>query len=572
MNFKLYFVCTLLIAVIFIAMYFKYVVTLSPDAVYMDTLRFLTYFEDSELNKSSLYTTWNQGDHHFLLPQFVVYLSAKFFNLNIIGSILSSGIVILLTSMFLVNEQYWTINSYGHKYKYIILTILSFVTFIALFSLANWELYCLDVGVALFVKNLIFVIYWIYLNKALASDEDLFLKSILLLSTPIIILLIAGGWSYAFIMATIICIVATYSDLFGKKRFVTLLVITLIISQLLYIEIGHYMYSGRGDFSVSNKISSYWNIIVGLFTGLSSIFIGTETMSALKMPILMKIIIPIPAITATSLVLMKSRNLPFVPLALISYSILHLLAVAYARGRFDSDLTMAPRYYMDLSLFIIGSIWVYCIYFVSIGYNKISLVIKFFILTALMMFLTGQWVTFKNEWQKAPYRAAAFNQLKRITLTGVNSEEDSAMLQSSFFTAKKGVDIQRNFELGPFRNIKCTEPFHLSGWFDEENIGWIGKESTSIIKNCGPFLHMEIFIPEKFTPKTIYIEINNTYKFSKNVIPNQNISVDLPIMTEEKFLNITVNVDKITIPAEIYSNSTDRRELGVIISLINTRK
>ena len=83
--------------------------------------------------------------------------------------------------------------------------------------------------------------------------------------------------------------------------------------------------------------------------------------------------------------------------------------------------------------------------------------VKFFLKSAILFFslsfFVGWSITTYDEWNKAPYRHAAFLEMRKITLQ--NSPitiEQAALLQRSIKDAQEGVLIQRKYKLGPYSN------------------------------------------------------------------------------------------------------------------------
>jgi hypothetical protein len=553
-NHNTLYITLLALTTLSLVIFYEYMRILHPQVAFMDTLRFLTYFENSERGTASLLSTWYQGEHRGFSPQLVVYLNAKIFKFDVFGATLSSGAALAVTGMLLGLEQYRTMSEQGQRRVSLITFIsLAALTFLTLFSLANWELYSVDVGVALFGRNLIFILYWIGLDRALETfNRPLALRWALLISSPVIVLVFALGWSYAFVLATIIsACVARPADA-EAKSFRRTLLITLVASQLVYVAGGYFLSTEGGNYAPSGKIASLGNAATGFFFMLSSVFIGTETITSLGVPVWMQFAVALALIGAVlwlgvSVVFSKYR-IPLVPLALMIYAGSHMAAISYARGRFDPQLAMAPRYYMDLSLLFIAFFWTATLFIRggNISHWKKNITVAGLIIL-VVLFLVGQGITLKDEWAKAPYRHDAFNRMRNVTLTGVTSAEEATLLQSNILVAKRGVDVQRAYGLGPFRDIGCATPIHISGWFDQDDNGWIGKEANMRIKNCGGDLRLNVFVPKSFSTKTVWVSIEGGPFFQTKLMPGQATSIDVPVQGKNaQYLNITVTVDATT--------------------------
>jgi hypothetical protein len=69
----------------------------------------------------------------------------------------------------------------------------------------------------------------------------------------------------------------------------------------------------------------------------------------------------------------------------------------------------------------------------------------------VIAFLAGQVISSRIEWKTAPYRHEAFIQMETILRDGVQTTGDASLLQQPFDVAKRAVEIQRKYHLGPFR-------------------------------------------------------------------------------------------------------------------------
>jgi hypothetical protein len=574
---KCHLVLLLIFTTLSLLIFYKYMYVLHPEVAFMDTLRFLTYFENSERGTASLFSTWSQGEHRGYLPQIFVYLNAKFFKFDVFGATLSSGIVLALTGMLLGLEQYRTLFTKDQQiFSWLPFISIVVFTYFALFSLANWELYSLDVGAVLFGKNLVFILYWIGLDWVLSdSRQQLVLRWVLLLSGPFIVLVLAFGWSYAFVITTTITALVANPANGEVRRFRNYLLIVLFISQIIYVVAGYYL--GAGSYAVSGKIASVGNVFISFLFAFSSGFMGAETITSLGIPLWGQLAPPIVLMStlawlSLSIVISKFK-VPLVAVALVIYALFHIVAVSYARGRFDPRLAMAPRYYMDISLFFIGFFWI-AILFVKEG-NLKKTTKKIVTMVSIMLalfFLVGQGVTSQNEWVKAPYRHYAFNRMRDITLSGVTSVEEARILQTpNIQVAQRGVNVQRAFGLGPFRYIDCTTPVFISGSFDKEKIGWIGKEAKIVIKNCGGDLKLKVFVPDSFLAKMIWVSINGGQLFQTQLVSGQETGFDVPVQEKNaQYINVTVIVDATTRPSDLQIGSRDMRSLGILISSITS--
>lgn len=552
-----------------------------PVAVYMDTLRFLGYFDDVQMGRGSLWSTWNQGEHHGLLPQAFVYVNARLFNLNVYGATVFSGVVIGFTGLFVCFEFVRTYKEEqlcDGRSQLLSLIIFAFVTFAALFSLSNWELYLVDVGAALFAKNLVFIVYWIALDRALRSVVgNLAFRIIVIAAVPLIVLLVAFGWSYAFVFSSIVCIFWIKPSTPHKSILRAVLLASLVASICLYVAGGYLMPAGRMTAPSPGFIAVVRNITEGFLLAISSIFVGQESMSVFKIGLAAQMVAACLAIALTVLVLFQSfvrrRAGSIVPIALIFYALLDACAVAVARGRFDPTLAMAPRYFEDLSLLVVGLTWLILLLFrqpfaspVRTGTDT-----QMFRMLALVLgcgFVIGQGLTAKDELRKAPYRHQYFLGVRAITLQGARTPEDAKLLQQPLESAIRGTQIQAKYGLGPFRGVPCSTGSGLSGdgWHDDE-IGriWMQGKAMALVKNCGTGVHVRAVIPNNFPGRTVTISVDGLGSKTFNVEPGRLEDFSLPGKPKTQFVRVNIAVDKTTRPSRDLLGNSDSRDLGLMV-------
>jgi len=560
--------------IIFLSSYLIYMFKLHPEVAYMDSLRFLAYFKNSIEGTSSLITTWNQGEHHGLLPQILVFLNAKYFGYKVFLSTLLSGIVLSATAIVIAVEQFRTI---GNDSKLTLLGLL-FFTYLALFSFANWELYALDVGVTLFIKNFLFILYWIFIDRAMrSSNPSWYLQLGLMISGPIIILLVAFGWSYAFFITAIFCFFWNRTPSYESKKLRKKTLVILLISIFSYIFLGNIFGLSGGSFRPTGIDPSLYNFITAVPFAISSIFIGSESLGRLGLPLSILVCMTILLVAVSSYLiaraLFKKAPLPTVPFALMIYASFHAIAVSWARGRYVPEFAAAPRYYTDLSLLIIGVLWAAI---VQLNYQKESekksSPLLYVTCLIAVIFLIGQLYTNYDEWLKAPYRNAVFMKMKEVTLKGVDTQEEAALLQQPLTSARLAARIQREFNIGPFSELKltCSAPELLSGSLvGSGNIDWIGKETYFIIKKCSDELELQVYLPESWTSRKLTLSIDGVSYPDININPGLNV-VHLNVPQKSNYLNLHLSVSKLTLPIDVNMGSTDSRELGVVIKSIST--
>lgn len=447
------FISLICLALISLAGFWCYMQRAYPNTAFMDSLRFLVYFDYNESGNIPLWLTWNQGAHHGLFPQLFVYLNAKLFGYRIFAACLSSGPVIAANAVILGVQQLKSLRTSSLPIRWT--TIL--ITFLVLFSLANWEIYTLDVGPTIFAKNLAFFVYWVCLDKFLFANElkytDRFLSWI---AGPIIIIFIAFGWAYAFTIATLLTLWIQHISRKIKPDRIKIILTSLLSSILIYIAGGFIFPEILVPFGPKGE-SSLMNMAIGYFMAAFSGLLGSETISAIGIPIWIQIVSASLIIGCGLFILVNSIRtkvaIPFVPSVLFFYSTIQCAAVAFARGRFNIEWAAAPRYFVDCSLLGISTLWLLAIYSARMkGNHRAAYVVSRSALILLAFFLVkGQMLTARDEWKKAPFRKAGFARMQKITLAEKHlSETEAAFLQCPPEIAIVGIYVQKKYHLGPF--------------------------------------------------------------------------------------------------------------------------
>jgi hypothetical protein len=436
------------LALVSLFAFYLYMARLHPLVAFMDSLRFLTYYAASEEGRQSIFATWAQGDHHGYFPQVFVYLNAKLLGYRVYGFTLLSGVVIAATALLLCGRQYATLPA-ENKREHAIRAGLAVVTFAGMFSLSNWELYSLDIGVTAFAKNLIFVLYWLGIEHAIRNDSQR-LTICLILSGPLIVLTIAFGWCYPFVLATVPCMYLA----FGFGRIQNRVAASLLIALALYILGGRLFHSDLPEYR-AGETGTLLNAVIAFCYALGSAFVSADALLALRIPTSTYVYLASGMLLLSCAILVTKvrwRTRSLFPCILIVYGLLDALAISWARGQFGPELASASRYYLDLSMIPISLIWLALASEIRKDGNASQNVAGLSLAGVIVIaFLAGQVISSRIEWKTAPYRHEAFIQMKTILRDGVQTTGDATLLQQPFDVAKRAVEIQRKYHLGPFR-------------------------------------------------------------------------------------------------------------------------
>lgn len=575
-------VSTACIGLAFFAAFMWYLHVLGPSAVFMDSLRFLSYVDDSISGRHSLWYTWNQGDHRGMGPQAVVYLNARYFGLNVVGASALSGLVVLATGMMLCMTAAQTIqheSSSGSASASPIL-LLSIVIFLTVFSLANWELYAIDVGVALFLKNFLMLGFWIALDRMISTGRATTAQAAAFsIAAAIMIFLITLGWSYPFVMVSLLIMWAPRQQT-QTTRFRSVISVALLADLILYATVGLMLPKPELILPPTPAPMLFMkNVIEGFFMGPATLFAGEETLTSFGFTLVEESLLGFLCILLSIAVLyLNFRKRPgssFIPSALILYALADSAAIAVGRARFDPWNATAARYYQDFSLMIVGITWS-AVLLRQINRNPNhkhkpfdSIVINSCFAAAALA-ATGQIVTADQEWRKAPYRNAIILRMRDITRIGVKGVVEATYLQQNLFYAQEGSRVQAKYGIGVFNGARCqaTEFNDYSGWYENDPSRWMRSTASTFVKNCGSRLRVVATVPANFGARHLSVGIFGQPSLSADLMPGQPTEIIVPVTTTSKTLRVELAVDHVTQPSRDIPNSADLRELGAMVPVI----
>lgn len=447
-----------------IIFFFFYMSRLGPEVIFMDSLSFLKSYDLIEQGQLSIWDVWSniKGPHKGFFSLIFEYSNAKYFSLNTNLATKLIMLPIFFSALMIELEKNSTFSKGNSIDPPLFFYFFSLIIFMCAFSLSSWELYSLDIGFCLFFKTFIFLLFWKILSSCIKNSYTVnskpyyFIKVFIIFFAPAIVFIFAEGWSYAFIISTILALFLSDSD--SKfLNFKFFIILSLLLSLFVYSYLT-YDYSLKNPFSDEIK-PSFSNAFYGLFYGVASIFIGIESLNAMQIPLIFILFFGLFFIAICLFLLFldlkRDLDLTFFIRVLLLYGLLDLISIAYSRGRYGPAYTGASRYFLDFSLVFIGMYWALLVSISSKA--RLCYRIKFFLKSTTLFFslsfFMGWSITTYHEWNKAPYRHVVFLEMRKITLQ--NSPitiEQAALLQRSIEDAQKGVLIQRKYKLGPYSN------------------------------------------------------------------------------------------------------------------------
>lgn len=565
-----------LITAVFLGAHQLYVATVHPSALYMDSLRILAHLDDWEQGRSSLLQLWGygSGSHRGLLFELFLLANVKWFSLDVLMANRLTGVAILLVGL-LLSGSYLRNNlsnqEFSGAWKKVLLLYFA-VTIVALgFSPAGFELLTLDLGFPLWIKNLCFIAYFVAQDRLLQRPSPS-LSVALSFVGPVIVLVVAMGWSYAFVGA--VCLTHLFALFLRRQHARSLLaalpVATILIAGLAYVSGGSDTGDGISAALLLQKLSA---VLWLTCHAIGAVFIGVEAAARFGVPQWICGALGAGLIAMASLFVVAALRRrhwagSLLPFQLMAYGGLVAFSVSYARGDAGADAVMASRYYMDVYLFTIGLLWVWSEAVLAIR-ARIYLILPLILLQGLLW--CGQLITQWTEWHSAPFRRDAIAAMNRVTLNGIIGAEEASLLQSPLRDAKAGVSVMRRSGLGVFRGstsgVDCLDTaIGLSkGWYAIENGSvWMSRSAALNVPPCRCSATAEIYLPDAFRAREITVSTEGREVTRLQLLPGRSSRLELPATDEQAVFDIVSSI--VTVPA-IELGGEDGRELSVLWSI-----
>lgn len=517
-----------------------YVTCVHPDVAYMDTLRLLHQNQAYSEGRLSLFDLWNQGQHRGLLFQALLALNVRWLDLDVLLADRLTPLMIVLQAGLLCLAFRRELPRPGAGVAwagpgfYLVCAAL-------LCSLAGWELYILDLGLAQHLKNLLFVGYFIGFDAYLRQARPAFVAGLGLAIAGIVLVGFIGmGWSYSFLLATTAMLVrqALHRRAQGWRWILpamlpwVVMATALVVSVLIAGGIGNSGESGPSWFAERLHDAG---IVKGLLLSLGTSVLGVEMVSA--RPTLLPVALTIGAgVLVAALVALLARwrdrrdDVSAVPVALIVYGLSFAVSIALARGFGDPFMAAASRYYMDNVLTLVGIAW--CA-FDRLAVSSLNLRAprQAALLTAGAVLLLGVAATNADEWRKAKWRLEAFQHMHAVALAGIETPEQAQTLQAPFADAQAGVALQQARLLGvyaPFaRGCDAPKIEKLSGWSGAGGDEIVDR-AVFLASPCHCGVRLDGNVSAESPPQQVVIERDGRVLQTLSLRPGEPFAVRVP--------------------------------------------
>lgn len=575
----------LLMVVLMLTLHQVYLQRALPEAAYMDTLRVIGLLDGWEHGRVELSQLWGLGTaHQGLVNEAFIYANMAFFDYDaLLANRLTGGVMALVALALGTAGLRWMRSEEGGPWGRVS-TIAGLFLFLILlplvvFSWNGFELLTLDLGLSLWVKNAAIIAFFLlnarYLQALSEHRMPRLLALLLCLAAPVVVLLLAMGWSFAFVGAVSVqSVLAGWTK--GGKATLRAMVPALAAWVSLVVYVALSMQGEKaGEIAVAGAGHDVF-ALVELATGaLGSSGVGLEVARILGLGpgwiISTGALLAVVALLAT-LVAARVRfsGRESIAPALLAYG--GLTAVALAFGRASDGVTgvMASRYYMDLALFLIGSLWVLLIALRKLQgppRNWATAILLALSLGAAML----QLLAYAQEWRAAPYRQLIFAEMNRALLHDVPDQAAANLLQSPLNDARHGSETMRRLGLGPFRGrapvaaLACDADALVfgSGWYGAEAGGrWIGRQASLSVPACRCSLSMAAYLPEGFPARELSVRERGVALATVSLLPGNSAELKLALPGYETDLEL--DIDHTTVPLRA-GLGADQRELGVYL-------
>lgn len=558
-----------------------YVTRAHPDAVYMDSLRLVYQLEQWRHGQLSFLQLWGMGaEHQGFINPVLLLLNVKYFSFDVMLANRLTGMVVTLVAMVVLLNFNSRIRKSDREFPVALLTVrmgISALLTLICFSWAGFELFTLDLGLPLWIKNLSFVTYFAlhayYLTMPTEGWRAWVIGLGLTLVGPVIVLMIGMGWSYAFVAAVLAVSVLTAAKSIRKRDARTPLLksapaIALLLAQIVYLMAS----VGAGGATASHeKFSMLLHVPELLLYALGSGLIGVETIGSY--PALLRVLPYVSgAALAAAMVLVFNRcrrelySASLLPVYLLAYGFLTALSVSVARGGEGIVAVMASRYYMDIMFFYVGLIWLWYDSLERSLANKPHVSLAFFSVMCLAVVI-GQGLTYKREWVAAPYRALAFKSMNQALLRGVPDQRAANLLQSPLDNARKGDRVLLEHHLALYSSLPAgtcaaDDVRYVSGWYARESQGvWMGQNAVMQVPACRCEFAASVYLPSSFSGRTLTVsdaESDQTIA----LVPGKAEQLRIPPSNVQRAIDISVS--RTTTPSSLPGGVHDLRDLGVL--------
>lgn len=551
----------------FMAIHQMFVSRAHPDALYMDSLRLLFQLDQWQAGHLSTFEFWGGSSHRGFVNQLFLLANVSLFDLDVLLANRLTGGVIGLVGAVLGIAWLADVRRQPGPRRPLLEIVVAVVLVGVCFSWAGYELLTLDLGLPLWTKNLVFVLFFCAHAHVLSghSRRPAVWVIALALAAPLVVLVFGMGWNYAFVGAVLAVQVFSFLPPWRSEgRWTGIVPSTAVLLSMLA-----YLLSGSvTDASTRGGLNVGADVPVLLLYSLGSSLGYPQAMLMDRLPleavaVLGGLVMLVGMIAAVA---WMRRGAPGsrLPLLLMLYGVLVAASVTLARGAEGPAAVMASRYYMDLVLGLVGVIWFAARELQAAA--RPAVVWKLLVTGLLAGVVTTQALTYALEWRSSPYRAAIFEAMNQAVLKSVPDQDAANLLQSPLDHARLGGEVMRERHLALYAGqaaAGCSTRgiAYEQGWHAQEGaVRWSSAHATLVLPPCGCAYYGDLYVPPGQPERTVIIDAGAGVQPALHVAPGQSVRARLGNGQAR------LDVSPVSIPSVSQPGSADTRELGVLLT------
>ncbi len=560
----------LVVVIAFTAIHQVFVSRAHPDALYMDSLRLLFQLDQWQAGHLSTLEFWGGSSHRGFVNQLFLLANVSLFDLDILLANRLTGGVIALVAAVLAVAWLADIRSQPGTRCPLLEVAVTVVLAGVCFSWAGYELLTLDLGLPLWTKNLMFVLFFCghaHLLSGRARRPAVWVIA-LALAAPLVVLVFGMGWNYAFVAAVLAVQVFSFLPPWRSPGRWT----GILPSVMLLLSMAAYLLSGSvTDASTSGGLNLGADVPVLLLYSLGSSLGYPQAMLMGRLPlealaVLGGLVMLVGVIAAVA---WMRRGAPGsrLPLLLALYGALVAASVTLARGGEGPFAVMASRYYMDLVLGLVGVIWFAARELQAAA--RPALGWKLLVMSLLAGVVTTQTLTYAAEWRASPYRAAIFDAMNQAVRKSVPDQKAADLLQSPLDHARLGSAVMRERHLALFvgpaaAGCSIRGIAYEQGWHAQEGeVRWSSAHASVMLPPCDCAYYGDLYVPAGQPQRTVTIDTIDGPQPPLHILPGQSVRARLGNG------HARLDVSPVSIPSIDQLGSADTRELGVLLTAVS---
>ena len=573
-------------SILCLALFQLYVVLVSPQVPYMDTMLFLVQIDQLIKGEISWFDVYGAGEHRGFIYPVITALEWKLWRADARISTVLTGFVVTAIFFLWVRAFFLSQNEAAKaRLSGPAIFLIACFSAVIIASPAGFELWTLSLGFAQLLKNLLIIVFLYQLAIQKIWSRSGFNALIYGVCGGLLILFATYGWSYPFLIASVFILFATSLHDRKYRKNAAIVFGLMAFAQCIYI------YLGSGVFADSKTISTAGfpmvNMITGFLYGAGTVFVGGELLAKWSLPVGVSIflgtLLLLISFLTVLITLVQQSSAKIFLCSLLVFGLTVLAGVTVARGGAEFTNTGASRYFVDyVWIFLSPLAIVFTTHalplidnqrYVSRHLMKVLHLSKIIMAILLALAVLSHIATWSVEYKMAPYRAALLEAMASVYRNGVQNNDDALLLQSPYSVAKRGVEVAQRYELAVLGSDRpgCTlESATFSGdWYAPENerdyIRWMGKQGAIVLSKCTDVVTIKGYIPESFSQRKLQISYGGKQDVL-TIVPGKEFSIGLDQMDIRR-TRVTLQLDQITSPLQA-GVSADQRELGVLLTYI----